>query len=343
MAFHSRVAGIQAWIEVAGARTTHYDDHDAKEANKRDLTTTTKYIESVSGASFTVNFQVENTYNWGFPSHDLELRCYVNGQWEAIYFVSKIHTVLGPHTGRFTGKPGISSQGQMANEDFKFASIETVDDIRKERVQNDMKIAKGLGAIELRFHRCFLTGWQPYQDPQPQSNTPTAIAEKALKGRSISHTVAHEQSRVVSQMRVTHFQNRRYWQQDEHRPLAIFRFLYRSREDLEKELTIPRAATPPDALINLSREEINRLAMERLDQLKVEQESQQKNQTKQKEPKPDKETEEDKEAKEKTKLAIKRERDDSPDGGHCEDDSRATKLPRHDAFDDEEFIDLTEE
>lgn len=85
------------------------------------------------------------------------------------------------------------------------------------------------------------------------------MAEKALKGRAISHYafIAGGESTTKSKGLI-----------------AVFRFKYRSRECLEQELIIPRTPSPepttPAAQLsvhNMTIAELQRLAQERLDQI----------------------------------------------------------------------------
>jgi hypothetical protein len=60
------------------------------------------------------------------------------------------------------------------------------------RVKADAKLADGLGEILVVVHRCNTIATVQHfhrHNPAPRTQTTTEIAEKALKGRAISHGV----------------------------------------------------------------------------------------------------------------------------------------------------------
>lgn len=66
-----------------------------------------------------------------------------------------------------------------------------VDDAQKERVESDIKAAKGLGTIEIKFTRAIEYGpsySRPYYDVKPRD---FELAEKSLKGKAVSHGTSY--------------------------------------------------------------------------------------------------------------------------------------------------------
>lgn len=70
---------------------------------------------------------------------------------------------------------------------------EAVDDDKRERVQEDVKRVLDIGSIVVKVHRMGQGQEQAIRPSQSQSlSLPTldTVAEKALKGRALSHAVA---------------------------------------------------------------------------------------------------------------------------------------------------------
>lgn len=88
------------------------------------------------------------------------------------------------------GRKVLDEAGRLVYQPFKFSAVNTLDDAKNERVEKDAGVAKNLGTIEILFHRAFFVGETdgfPFK-VRPQAQSPTLeLAEKALKGRAISH------------------------------------------------------------------------------------------------------------------------------------------------------------
>lgn len=68
-----------------------------------------------------------------------------------------------------------------------------VDDAPKERIEKDLKTAKGLGTIEVKFTRAIEHGPLPARtrDGSSVNLTSFELAEKSLKGKAVSHGTSY--------------------------------------------------------------------------------------------------------------------------------------------------------
>lgn len=104
----------------------------------------------------------------------------------------------------------------------------TVDDQDSTRVKNDAKAMKNIGEIVVAVFRTVQTEQHfvsPIDyDPITQHNPPAEVAEKALKGKAISHGVAYGEQRIVTRTGM-----KSHDLDGPNNPIGIFVFKYRSR------------------------------------------------------------------------------------------------------------------
>lgn len=256
------VPGIEVAVQIGGVDAVEYDC--APEAED-DWTKVTKYIECSDGAEFSVRVRVSNTYDWTYNNHCLSAFCYVDGKWvrtPVFHNPNRFHRTRTVAT--IEGPEEQDNHGQWSRRNFRFSSVTIIDDTRKARIEEDQKRAKVLGAIEVKIER---------GTPLGSAEAPLArardgqleIAEKALKGKAISHSTSYSAGQSISSP--SFIEVRRLPEDDG--PIAVFRFLYRSREALKSELVIPRTPPPRSpTLAALPEAERDRLARERLDELR---------------------------------------------------------------------------
>ncbi|KAM0325325.1 hypothetical protein ACHAQA_007310 [Verticillium albo-atrum] len=268
MAIDSAVPGIEAWVEVNGVRATEYQDDDGEQGvnelgARHQLC---KYIESADNAVFTVQVDLTSHVlrNVPLPCDTLVTYLFVDGNpiRSTCSFVRPM--LADPIRIHFEGKH-VDSQypGYINVNKLVFSAVSTVDDADTLRIENDLRTARNIGLIQLRF--CVGTNRGPlenYHWPQQAENHASELAEKSLKGKAISHGTSfakgqYQPSRGYVNMEYPYGST----------PFAVFNFKYRSRRALQQELVIPRTPTPdPEqhVLEGLSAEEVRRLAAERV-------------------------------------------------------------------------------
>ncbi|KAK2047428.1 hypothetical protein LZ31DRAFT_517374 [Colletotrichum somersetense] len=264
--------GVKVTVQVDGRDATEYDDPDGVEndANRNNARwRTSTYVESKDDAFFCIRYQVDNSHRWEGPNHAFALALYVDGKradavvCEARKFLNFNPFYVWESTIEGSRQKSTSSGYERLNK-FKFSKVTTLDDAANDRVKVDTAKSKLLGVIEVFIYPLIITGPSRYTNSGYCYNTQNdnfEIAEKALKGRAISHGTSFADGGVVSQrpsVTAEYLNN--------HNPIAAFTFKYRSRDALQKELIIPRSPSP-EPIAGLSEAEIRRLAMERLDDI----------------------------------------------------------------------------
>ncbi|KAJ3950637.1 uncharacterized protein N0V96_001787 [Colletotrichum fioriniae] len=272
MAVIDELKGVKVTVQVNGQEAVEYDDPDGLEndVNRKHATHRTfNYIESKDDTCFTVTYEVNNMHRWESPKSAFSLYLYVDGKrMDSVVCEASRFYPFDPSYKWSTVVEGSRESSRDPSFDrlskFKFSQVTTVDDATKERVEGDSKKAKSLGVIEVFVYPLTITGpsyssgHEHYRDNQ---NSSFNIAEKALKGRAVSHGTSLTDGGFVSKRKsvCAEYLNGG-------NPIACFMFKYRSRDALQKELIIPRSPSP-EAIDELSEADIRRLAAERLDEI----------------------------------------------------------------------------
>ncbi|KAI1753762.1 hypothetical protein F4782DRAFT_495568 [Xylaria castorea] len=263
MAIHSDVPGLEVTVRCNEEPLHELEDpnaHDSNDASACPLTT--KYIECVDDTEFDITVKVSSNYKWGYRNHVLVSNTYVDGNYVQGHIIRSPGTDCG-HKYCVKGQEMLSSStGLWFIRKFKFTTVKTVDDTQKERVERDLKVAKKLGTIEVQFYRKIEYGPIPYSGTSDAKLGALELAEKSIKGEGISHGTSYGGRETV---RTPVFYDVRKIAEDDG-PILIIRFVYRSRDALKRELIIPRSPSP--TLENLTPAERDRLARERLDELR---------------------------------------------------------------------------
>ncbi|KAI8955992.1 hypothetical protein F4801DRAFT_184941 [Xylaria longipes] len=266
MAIHNDVPGVEVTVRCNKVPLQEYEDPNAHDNN--DAATcplTTKYIECIDDAEFDVTIQASSDYQWGYRNHVLSAATYVDGKYVQGNIIRSTNTDYGrrfelPVKGREVYS---SSTGLWSQQRFKFTAVKTVDDTQKERVERDLKVAKNLGTIEVRFTRKIEHGSISYHGGTSDAKSGAfELAEKSIKGEGVSHGTSYGDCEAI---RTPHFVDVRSLAEDDG-PILIIRFVYKSRDALKRELIIPRSPSP--TLENLAPAERDRLARERLEELR---------------------------------------------------------------------------
>ncbi|KAI1126827.1 hypothetical protein F5Y10DRAFT_203054 [Nemania abortiva] len=267
MAIHEDVPGLEATVRCRGQPLQEHDDpddHDNDDAGA--CPTATKYIECVDDAEFGVYVQATPDYAWGYRDHVLVAGLYIDGKrvrGEVIRSKDAKHNGYA-HRHIKGWETCSSSTGEWSLRKFRFASVKTIDDAHKDRVENDIKIAKGLGTIEVKFNRAIEYGpCHSYNSHEIPSGA-LELAEKSLKGKAVSHGTSYGAREAIHAPRYVDARNLI----EDNGPILILKFMYRSRDALKRELIIPRSPSRSPTFENLTQAERDRLARERLNELR---------------------------------------------------------------------------
>lgn len=267
--------GVEVKVIVNGTEATEYipDEEPDFDDDNFDPSTKTccRYVESIDNADFAIRAAVTSGRNK--PANKWLDDSKTNGLSFSLSFDGgdKVAGLLINQNRRFVIGDSTSDAATCTKRNFRFASVSTVDDANKQRIASDMETAKDLGLIRVVVKRVKFTGNKIRQpsssrDISKLASRDFSLAEKALKGKAISHgtTLAPPVKCPVSGTTKTLNVDR------SHSPFAVFYFKYRSKEALQQELIIPRprSLSIESDVENLSAAELRRLARERLSQMK---------------------------------------------------------------------------
>ncbi|RWA11861.1 hypothetical protein EKO27_g3254 [Xylaria grammica] len=189
---------------VAGRDAIEYDaDEEVKQslAERATCPTVTKYIECID--EFAIRVTARRDYEWGYKKHVLRIGVSIDGD----YTCSE--TISGP-----------------------------ADDPHEECLENDLKVVKQLGLIRVTVQRCVVLPRRARRAGRLPVNTTRKfeLSVKSLKAKAISHGTAFSAPRVTKAPRCS----RSSPLPEDNGPIAIFDFLYRSKDALQQNLVIPR-------------------------------------------------------------------------------------------------------
>ncbi|KAL7627141.1 hypothetical protein AAE478_003917 [Parahypoxylon ruwenzoriense] len=247
MAILEDVPGVELTVVVNGRDAVEYEDPAPPEQEPAGCPSSSKYIECVDGAEFTIKSRITSDYEWGYRNHAVRIDFMVDGKLIRCKVSKQPNAVNGVAEQVLDGlKSYCSKTRQWMLHRFKFAAISTIDDSRKDRVESDMKVAKNLGLIEAHVYRCLYLGSRSSSTGRSRDGGTDkfSLAEKSLKGRALSHGTSFAPGGLLTD------------------PL----------DALKQEMVIPRTPSPdpaaPLGVAGMSRAELEHLAQERLGQLR---------------------------------------------------------------------------
>ncbi|KAI1757403.1 hypothetical protein F4782DRAFT_478412 [Xylaria castorea] len=265
MAILDDVPGVEVTVRVAGNETVEYDPCEEERhslAESATCPTVTKYIECIDEADFSIKIAASRRYAWGYRSHCLRFVVYIDGNQTTSRLISS------PGDMTIHNKNAFCQQSrQWKSYKLRFSAVSTTDDGRKERVAQDREIAQHLGRISVVVGRSIKLGHKPRGTKRKRlanHSQKFELAEKSTKGRAISHGTAFS---YMGKTPVSEYTYSSINLPDDHGPIAVFNFLYRSRDALQKMLIMPRKASFTPSFAELSPAEIERLAKERFEQI----------------------------------------------------------------------------
>ncbi|KAI0502814.1 hypothetical protein F5B22DRAFT_652697 [Xylaria bambusicola] len=268
MAISEDVPGIKVSVRVHQQPLPEFDDpdaHDRDDAAAHPLET--KYIECVDDAHFDISYVVDSTYAWGYCNHVLIATSYIDGQYIRGHILYEKDTKFGGlAVGVVDGKEVCSSSGMWSKRRFRFAAVKTVEDqTSKLRIERDLQVVKGLGTIEVKFTRAIKSGNEYTRNHASGCTSATLeLAEKSLKGKAVSHGTSYGVCEAIAAPRYV----KTHDIPEDNGPILVFKFMYRSKDALRRELIIPRSPSRSPTLEDLTPAERDRLARERLNELR---------------------------------------------------------------------------
>ncbi|KAF3016434.1 hypothetical protein E8E14_004872 [Neopestalotiopsis sp. 37M] len=261
------IPGLEAWVCVNDERALEYEPSTGPpKVEEVDPPTSTKYIQSISGAAFSIHCKIGPDFNWSNARKsqyvDLRFHYKIDGK-DQSYHTIEMHRSASVSRSTY---PSPNRRGKFIFKKFRFATVKTIESNDNERIEKEKEFASQLGAVEIIVKRLvrkkqYFSG-QAVAGEESSSESETdesetgdqpqtfEITQKALQGRAISNVASSGPAQGVSVLDSNGHSSdkpkRRTWEwadaKEDERPFAIFRFLYRSMDDLQKELIVPRNA-----------------------------------------------------------------------------------------------------
>jgi hypothetical protein len=187
MAINSRVPGVSVEVRVAGERAKEYDPAEMEQDEASDESLTTCYIESNSGAIFSINYSVDENIQ-DLKDELLIINVKIDGSFVGGTFVTPPKPGNAPKHGAISTKATqCPVTSRILEHPLMFTEVEAVETEDRHRISQDKEKAKGLGLINVEV----LVGKKGQTRPKVYDKTPDQnafrIAEKAIKGSSVSH------------------------------------------------------------------------------------------------------------------------------------------------------------
>lgn len=199
-------------VHVDGAAATEYNDPDVVPDTKYPQSRiVSKYIESKDDAEYQMNCLVLPQLTWLSEENNrgISFDAYIDGKWRR----GKLFDRNSQARQSVLHLEGVGSRSSGSSEDtlrkFKFNAVTTggwsrycfkgcgeptnhviVDVADSKVIKKDMEAAASLGVIRVEAWRTLKDGVA--QAPsQTESQTKLTVAEKALKGRAVSHGTSY--------------------------------------------------------------------------------------------------------------------------------------------------------
>ncbi|KAL2063672.1 hypothetical protein VTL71DRAFT_5477 [Oculimacula yallundae] len=255
MAILQGVPGLEVFIQSANEDLPEYVDEgeftQSKFAHLPEGKRSQKYVECKTDSEFRIRLVVKHPFTLDCQSLSFKANVDGHGIAQATCTQAWFQRCSGYYMEMISARLDRISPTQISSRALKFSSIKKVDDPDSYRVKKDAKALTGIGEIVVSVHR---SEQRNVQNPAAgsyglsQHKPPTEVAEKALKGKAISHGVSYGEQKIVSRIskETTDIDG-------PNNPIGVFVFKYRSREDLQSELVIPRSPSPAPAPAPASR------------------------------------------------------------------------------------------
>ncbi|KAI1083945.1 hypothetical protein F5B20DRAFT_576883 [Whalleya microplaca] len=246
MAIIQGVPGIEVTVRVEGIEVIELSHPEATDVSQRRTDGTksvNKYIECVGGAHFGVHVAVFQEYAWGHRNHSLNIALFLDGKWAKGEYCREWNTHLGVWEQVMTHRVTRNRSGDFVEQAFQFAKVNKVEDVDTEQHEHDLKRVKRMGSIEVRVYRAIEHAADDEFRPEGPTPVDFGVSAKALKGKTISHGAGYSTPVQTNRPRYVGCTNL----QEDNGPIAIFRFLYRSREGLMQEGILRRPS--PETLL----------------------------------------------------------------------------------------------
>jgi len=248
MAILPAVPGLEVTIQSFNEDLPEYDDEgdftQSKFAHLPEGKRSQKYVECKTDAEFRIRLVVKHPYKMDCQSLAFKANVDGHGIAQATCTEAWFTRCSGYYMELITARLDRISPTELSSRTLKFSSIKkgrsstfsirfhililsTVDDPDSHRVKKDAKALAGIGEIVVSVHRAVqrdsnIPAVGNYN--LAQHKPPAEVAEKALKGKAISHGVSYGEQQIISRT-----SKETVDLDGPQNPVGVFVFKYRSR------------------------------------------------------------------------------------------------------------------
>ncbi|TWU74090.1 hypothetical protein ED733_004547 [Metarhizium rileyi] len=159
-----------------------------------------------------------------FAINAIALFVYIDGHPVGSRLIHRKSGLSGSTTFKFKDELFQSDvAGLCVRQSFSFSPISTVEEAASPKVKRDVERAKDLGSILVKLSTCCAGQMRPWTPLKQNKSSNFALAEKAMKGRELSHGTSYIREGMVSTCRHARLTYNLV-------PLGQYIFQYRSRE-----------------------------------------------------------------------------------------------------------------
>ncbi|KAF4621903.1 hypothetical protein G7Y89_g14442 [Cudoniella acicularis] len=272
MAIFDSLLGLEATVLVDGIALKEFEDNEDESPGVgpineyRASKTVSKYIESTSDKDYSLRLTVDQLYAIDSPS--LIVKVVIDGK-VMRKFVIELWTqaqqnkrLIKPNSSIVKGQtvrdPNDPTPNRGILRKFRFAKIEvTQDDSGYKDIKTDAKHIEQVGEIAFEVYRASKSERSTTGKITKTTTPPaaTAVHEKALKGQAKSHSTLFGSSSTITESFVTCVEIDHLGGSP--KPIAIFKFKYRSNEALKQLMVLPRTPSPSPSLPPVSADPLN--------------------------------------------------------------------------------------
>ncbi|KAI1388880.1 uncharacterized protein F4822DRAFT_261210 [Hypoxylon trugodes] len=246
MAIIAEIPGVEVTVRIAGEVAEEHDGPKATDRKIKEsvLKTCNMFIECRDNTPFAIHLKVDNDYRWGRKNHSLNIATYIDGQWAKGHYCRQWDVHRGPWECDVSYRIVRNERGELEQQSFQFASIAASGGLDFDQYQRDLKKVQQMGTIEVKIYRVIE---DDSDDANSHSKVPgvgitgTTISKKALDGKTVSHGTRY--ANVTPATRKPRYVGCTTLPEDDG-PIATFRFLYRSKDNLNAILRRLKAVNP---------------------------------------------------------------------------------------------------
>ncbi|ESZ92160.1 hypothetical protein SBOR_7455 [Sclerotinia borealis F-4128] len=257
MAILDSLPGIEVTICVDGEPLLEYENNEDdieigidegvdEDVTKHQRSVTVKnYIESTAGSFFGIQCSVEDSYRYTGDCTEIGFHQIVDGIRLPSYDFVDIDDFFksGFASTLFIEGAYLDSTEGDTLRTFKFVEIRSTHDNDKTVPTNATTKALSIGEIEVWVYReMFLMEDERREVGELTAlNSEVTVIEEALKGKAVSHGTSYGKSEPID---ITDWERFEFCGDGEDYPIAIFKFRYGSKKDLQALGVIERTPEP---------------------------------------------------------------------------------------------------